>query len=113
MPNMCCEYCDRRRILHHQRLSAEKETTDKVERACPCSVMVGCVMLEQIGCVCSCSIKPDCDFDIVKQIVIPIVICIVVITIFDINDIGTYSNYGLGLCVGAAKDIAQANRVRG
>ena len=52
----------------------------------------------------------DCDFDIVKQIVIPIVICIVVITIFVINDIATYSNFGLGRCVWAANDLAQASR---
>ena len=44
----------------------------------------------------------DCDFDIVKQIVIPIVICIVVITIFVINDIDTFSNSGLGRCFGSS-----------
>ena len=43
--------------------------------------------------------KPDCDFDIVKQIVIPIVICIVVIAIFVLSDIGTYSHSALGICV--------------
>jgi len=42
--------------------------------------------------------KTDCGFDIVKQIVIPTVICIVVITIFVINGIDTFSNYGLGRC---------------
>ena len=57
--------------------------------------------------------KTDCGFDIVKEIVIPTVICIVVITIFVINHIGTHSNFGLGGCVWAANDLAQANRARG
>ena len=48
----------------------------------------------QVGTLCvHVRSKTDCGFEIVKEIVIPTVICIVVITIFVVSDIATYSKF--------------------